>query len=141
MAKIKPLPIIVEKYTRRTPLATPDYEAGIKAAADWAALTSAANDSWKAAMQGVIARDGFLKGVRAAGTPKWQKKTLEKGPSRWGPGVQGAGPDYEAGYAPYRQVVEATKLSPRYPTGDPRNLNRTKEIVEAEVGQKRKLGG
>jgi len=65
-----------------------------------------------------------------------ERKTLKKGPARFAEGVYIAQPDYEKGFAPYREAIAAADLGPRYPKRDPRNLNRVKAIVDALVTKK-----
>jgi hypothetical protein len=74
--------------------------------------------------------------VKKAGTKKWQEKALKKGPGRFAEGVYIAAPDYEKGFAPYRDAIERTDLGPRFPRRDPRNLDRVKRIVDALVKEK-----
>jgi hypothetical protein len=73
----------------------------------------------------------FEKGVAEAGDKKWQDKTVNVGVGRWGGGVAIAQPDFEKGFAPYADVIGKTNLNPRYPKGDPRNYDRTRQIGEA----------
>jgi hypothetical protein len=89
-------------------------------------------------MTAAAAADSFAKGVTKAGTDKWKSKALQKGPGRFAEGVMVAGPDYEAGFAPYRDEIERTTLPPRFPKGDPRNISRVATIAAAL--RKKKLG-
>lgn len=129
---IKPTSSIAEKWSRVTPMRTEDYANGVQnPGKDWKGATVAANANWKAGIQAASSADRFKKGVEKAGTQKWQEKTLEKGTQRWGPGVQGAADDYAAGFEPYRQVISGLTLPPRYPAGDPRNIQRVSAIATA----------
>ena len=137
MAQIKSLDRIKEKWTRVTPTRTEDYKLGVtNPRRDWAKATEAANDNYKAGVDAAQAKGLFVKGVRKAGTSKWQSKTIAKGPTRFAEGVYLAGDDYAAGYAPYREAISKVDLGPRYPRRDPRNLERVKKIVNAVVGVK-----
>jgi len=130
--EIKPLGDIVGKWNRRVSIAGPEYEAGVRSPKkDWAAAAWAANDSWKAQIQDAIARNAFALGVRAAGTAKWQEKTLAVGLARWAPGVAAAAPDYEKGYAPFHAALAALVLPPRFGRNDPRNYDRCRKIGDA----------
>lgn len=132
MAVIKDLASIREKFARVTPGRAEDFRLGVETTKkDWAAETAGAEASYAAGVQAAISAKRFGKGVRAAGTERWRNKTLAVGVERWGTGVSAGVADYEAGFAPYRQVIEATKLPPRYPTGDPRNIERVKAIAMA----------
>jgi len=137
MAEIKSLSAIGEKWARVTPMRVQDYELGIQSPKrDWAEETKAAKANWKAGIDAAHAKDLFAKGVDKAGTGKWKEKALKKGPGRFSEGVFLARPDYEKGFAPYREVIAAVDLGPRYPKRDPRNLNRVKAVVDALVAKK-----
>lgn len=137
MAEIKSMSQIRDKWTRVTPGRTEDYKMGIQnPKRDWEAETVASKDNWKAGIDAAAAKDLFGKGVAKAGTKKWQDRALKKGPGRFAEGVYIAGPDYEKGFAPYREAIARTDLGPRFPRRDPRNLDRVKRIVNALVAEK-----
>ncbi len=137
MAEIRSLTSIRDKWVRVTPSRSEDYKLGIEnPRRDWEEETVAAKDIWKQGIDAAHAKGLFDKGVRAAGTKKWQEKALTKGPGRFTEGVYLAGPDYEKGFGPYREVISRTDLGPRFPKRDPRNLERVKRIVDALVKQK-----
>jgi hypothetical protein len=132
MAEIKSIAAIQEKWERVTPGRTEDYTLGIKnPKRDWAKAATDAKESHKAAMQAAATNDSFAKGVAKAGTAKWQAKATAKGPSRFAEGVTLAAPDYGTAFAPYADTIKATTLTPRYPRGDLRNLDRVKVISQA----------
>ena len=140
MAEIKSLSQIRDKWTRVTPGRTEDYKLGIQnPKRDWAEETEAGADNWKAGVDKAASLDMFAKGVKEAGTKKWQDKALKKGPGRFAEGVYIAGPDYEKGFAPFHEAISRVDLGPRFPKRDPRNLERVKRIVDALVAQK--VGG
>jgi len=139
MAEIRSLSSIRDKWTRVTPQRTEDYKIGIQnPRRDWADETVAAKDIYKAGVDAAHAKNLFAKGVEAAGTKKWQDNSLKKGPGRFAEGVYIAGPDYERGFAPYREAIARVDLGPRFPKRDPRNIERVRRVVEALV--KTKLG-
>lgn len=141
MANIRSLETIAQKWATVTPQRVGDYEAGIQAPRrDWQQSTLAAEDSYTQGVQAAIAEKRFGKGVRKAGTSKWQENALQKGTQRWGPGVQMAQAAYAAGFAPIRDAIERVTLPPRYARRDPRNLNRVKAIVDAVVEAAKKSG-
>ena len=132
MAQIKSMAAIKEKWQRVTPTRTDDYTLGVtNPKRDWAAETGAAAANYKLGVDAAQAKGMFAKGVAAVGTKKWKDKSLAKGPGRFAEGVGLAGPDYEKGFAPFRQAIEAVDLGPRFPRRDPRNLDRVKKIVTA----------
>jgi len=139
MAEIKDLAAIKEKWTRVTPQRTEDYTIGIKnPRRDWAGETAGAADNYKAGVDAAHSKGMFAKGVKKAGTAKWQAKALAKGPTRFAEGVYLAGGDYETGFAPYREAIARATLPPRFPKRDPRNLERVKGIVNAMIAEKTK---
>lgn len=132
MANIKDAGQIAAKWARVTPQRTDDYQSGVEnPRTDWQQATAAAAGAQAAGVQQAIAEKRFEKGVAKAGTAKWQKGATDKGVQRWGPGVQAAGGDYEQGFKPYADTIKSTTLPPRYPKGDPRNLDRVKAISSA----------
>lgn len=140
MAEIKSLASIRDKWTRVTPGRTEDYKLGVQnPKRDWAEEATASKANWKAGIDAAHSKDLFAKGIAKAGSKKWQEKTLAKGPGRFAEGVYIAGPDYERGFAPYREAISRVDLGPKFPRRDPRNLERVKKIVDALVSQK--LGG
>ena len=137
MAEIKSASAIASKWTRVTPGRTEDYKLGIQnPKRDWAAETKAAEGNWKAGIDAAASKGLFGKGVDKAGSKKWQEKALKKGPGRFAEGVYIAGPDYEAGFKPYRDAIERVDLGPKFPRRDPRNLDRVKRVVDALVAEK-----
>lgn len=141
MAKIKDLAAIREKYARVTPMRGEDYRLGVTSPReDWASAALAAEKSYEAGVTAAITRKAFGKGVTAAGTEKWQAKARTIGAERWGPGVAAGVSAYETGFAPYRAEIEKTTLPPRFPTGDPRNLERVKAIDFA-LRKRKEAGG
>jgi len=130
--KIKSASEIAAKYARVTPGRSGDYEDGIQATSpsDYVNATTVAEPNYERGVTQGIARKAFGKGVRKAGD-KWRDKSLKHGPSRYMTGTGDAAPDYEAGYAPYREVISGLTLPPRGPAGDPKNIERVRVVSEA----------
>lgn len=132
MAFIKSAADIAEKWGRVTPQRATDYAKGVESPrADWATEAAKASENWKAAITAAATRDAFKTGVVKAGTETWKKGAREKGPSRFSEGVQIAAPKYQKNWGMYRDVIEKTALPPRFPSGDPRNLERVRAISTA----------
>jgi len=139
MPTVKAIAKIAEKWARVTPQRSADYEAGVRdPIKDWATNTAAANAAYKAGVTEAVAKDRFVKGVQKAGTERWKRKAVEVGPARFSQGVQVAQPDYEKGFAPFRDVIEKTTLPPRFAKGDPRNVDRVRVMAAALAAEKRK---
>lgn len=132
MAAIRSSASIASKWAAVTPGRSGEYESGVQQPRkDWAKQTAAASDAYKAGVTQAIAKDSFAKGVNKAGTSTWQEGSLQKGVTRWGPGVALAQEKYQNGFAPFRDAIERTTLPARGARGDPRNLQRVAVIVEA----------
>ena len=132
MAQIKSLAAIRDKWQRVTPQRTEDYTIGIKnPRRDWEDETSKAADRYKLGVDQAQAKGLFAQGVKDAGTSKWRDNSLAKGPSRFAEGVALSGDDFEKGFAPFREVIENTTLPPRFPKGDPRNIQRVTALAVA----------
>jgi len=132
MVAIRSAKEIAEKWSSVTPTRTSFYESGVKSPQkDWAKSTAAAESNYKSAVIQAANEGRFAKGVNKAGTAKWQRKAVEVGAGRWGPGVSIAGPEFEAGFAPFRDVIEKLVLKPRFPKGDPRNYERVAQVGTA----------
>jgi hypothetical protein len=139
MPLVKPISHIAAKWATVTPQRAPQYEEGVKSPLkDWATNTKNANDAYKAGIADAVAKDRFAKGVAKAGTAKWQTKAVAVGPTRFSQGVQVAQPDFEKGFAPYRDVIEKTTLPPRFAKADPRNIDRVRVMAAALAAEKRK---
>ncbi|RLC34283.1 MAG: hypothetical protein DRZ76_02960 [Candidatus Nealsonbacteria bacterium] len=132
MVKIKPIDQIVKKWTEVTPGRAPYYEAGIRnPREDWATRAAAAESAWASGVQDAITQGRFAKGVKRAGTEKWQRKALEVGTRRWPEGIRAAAPDYQSGFAPYHDTLARLTLPERGARGDPKNIERVRVIAQA----------
>ncbi|HUU53174.1 MAG TPA: hypothetical protein VMW44_00870 [Candidatus Bathyarchaeia archaeon] len=137
MAEIKSLAAIREKWTRVTPGRTEDYKLGIRnPKRDWATETEKAEANYKAGVDAAQAKGMFVKGVKEAGTKKWQESALTKGPSRFAEGVYIAAPDFEKGFSKFHKAIQDTDIGPRFPKRDPRNLERVRKMVNALIAAK-----
>ena len=141
MAAIRSIERIAKKWASVTPGRSEDYRSGVESPRkDWETATAAAEDSYQMGVTQAIAEKRFGKGVRSAGTEKWQRGAIEKGTQRWGPGVAMAESQYASGFGPIRDAIERVTLPPRYARRDPRNLNRVKAIVDAVVEAAKRRG-
>ncbi len=131
---------IASKFAQVTPLRLAEYAAGVaNPKVDWEAATKAAAANYKTAVIAAANAGRFEKGVAKSGTAKWQARAIKVGPNRFAEGVADAGPAYQDGFDPYRNVIAGLTLPPRGPTGDPRNIDRVKMVAEAL--HKKKLAG
>jgi hypothetical protein len=140
MAAIRGLDVISRKWSRVSSASGPSYEEGVtNPVRDFMAGALAANDAWKAGTNAAVAGDRFATGVRRASTAKWQRNAIAKGPARFAQGVQIAQPDYEAGFAPYREAISAVQLPPRGARRSPQNLQRVATMVQAIATKKEQM--
>lgn len=143
MAAIKSLKKISKKWSDRVGVAGTDYTDGVKdPRKDWEVEASSeqSEENYKAGVQTAIAQKRRPAGVKKAGTKKWQDNTIKKS-TRWTEGVAGATDEMEDGYSPYHSEIEGLDYGPKFPPGDPRNLQRVKIGNEALHALKVKLKG
>lgn len=139
MPAVKPTAMVAEKWSRVTPQRSEDYKLGVsQPRVPWAAAAKAGEERYKAGVLEAATRGAYGKGVTAAGDAKWQQKSMTKGPTRFAEGVALSAPDYQAGVAPYLDVIASTQLPPRFAKGDPRNVERVRVLTQAL--RKRKTG-
>ncbi len=137
---IKSTSAIAEKFARVTPGRAQDFADGVQnPRRDWKTETAAAESRYEAGVTEAIQGKRFGKGVSKAGTEKWQRATLSLGVTRWPEGVQGAGPAYEAGFGPFRDVIAGLNLPQKFARGDSRNILRVAAIAKAL--HTKKIGG
>lgn len=141
MPKIRALDQIARKWGEVTPQRASEYIEGVKAPKeDWKAATLGAEKNYELGIQTALANKQFAKGVGRSSTGNWQSKAVEKGGARFGPGVSAGVGDYNSGFAAYRDVIANTSLPPRYPKGDPRNIERVRVMAKA-LRDKKVAGG
>lgn len=132
MPQVKSLDRISDKWSNASSAAIGEYEFGVKnPKVDWAKATADAEAIYKAGVIKAANEGRFAQGVRKAGTSKWQENTLSKGVARWADGISKSKSAYEKGFAPYRETIINTVLSPRGPKGDPNNIKRVAEMAQA----------
>jgi len=121
----------VSKWIARARVATPDYEAGIKAPKEpWLDQAVKAKDVYKAAVTAPEVPDLFVRGIKRAGTERWESMALRKGKDRFAPGVELSQPYYRGQMTDILAEIEKIIIPARAPRGDIRNLERVKKIFE-----------
>lgn len=132
MPPIKSLDRISEKWLRQSAVSEASYLEGVQnPTKDWETETLAAEANFEAGIQKAITAKTFGKGVKRAGTDKWQENAIKKGPGRWREGIALSENAYSEGFAPYAEVIRALVLPPRGPKGDPKNIARVAAIAKA----------
>jgi len=137
--KVKPIGDVAPKWNRRASSAGPEYEAGITTTPnDWQANAIAAKGAWQQGVTQAAGRDGYAKGVQAAGNAKWQNNAKAKGVPRFGQGVAVGEADYARAFAPFLEAIGRVDLPNRGPRGSEANLNRMQQIPRALAALKRR---
>ncbi len=138
--KIKSASDIAKKYAEVTPQRSVQYKEGIEdtSPSEFEDAAIAGEENFGRAMADVIAEGRRASGLEGSGK-KWQDHASDLGPSRFTTGTAGAADEYQAGFAPYREVIADLDLPPRGPTGDPRNIERVRVIADAL--RKKKVSG
>lgn len=132
MPPIKSLDRITQKWIRQSAVSEASYKEGVEnPTKDWEKETLAAESNFEAAVQKAITAKTFGKGVKRAGTDKWQRNAIAKGPGRWREGIALSENAYAEGFAPYAEVIRNTNLPPRGPKGDPKNIARVAALAKA----------
>ena len=98
---------------------------------DWEQNAIAAEETYKRGVTEAANKGMYGKGVKKAGTRKWQKGASQKGPTRFSEGVMLSKDAYKAGFAPYAEEIAKIELPPRGPKGDPNNIQRVAVIARA----------
>ncbi len=137
---VKPLGTVAEKFVRITQGRSADYQQGIQGTAPQAfeGAAAAAAQTWQSGVTQAAAEGRFESGVRGSGA-KWQRKAIQVGASRFGPGVAAARDDYQTGFEPYHRTLAGLTLDPRGPRGDPANVQRV-AVIAAALNQQRRQG-
>ncbi len=132
MPPIKSLDRISRKWVSQSAVSEGSYLEGVQnPTKDWEKETLAAEPNFEAGVQKAITAKTFGKGVKRAGTVKWQENAIAKGPGRWREGIALAENAYAEGFAPYADVIRNLTLPARGPKGDPKNINRVAALAKA----------
>lgn len=123
---------VAERWSRRAAAASQDYADGVNSTTrSWAAGAGAAKANWQAGVTAAAGRDAYGKGVAQAGDARWKRMTSEKGPMRFGQGVQVASGDFAAAIGPVLETIARVDLPPRGPAGSDGNYTRSAAIGRA----------
>lgn len=123
---------IAAKFIRVTPDRVQDYEDGVKnPRKDWQKNSIDSEDNYQAALKASFARNARVKGIQRVGTAGQMQATIEKGVPIWPERVRTAGEKMREGMEFVVRAIESVKERPKYPKGDPRNLEIVKDITQA----------
>jgi hypothetical protein len=125
-------PRAAERWARRAAAASTDYADGVQQTSrSWSGAAIAGKANWAAGVTAAQGRDGYAKGITAAGDAKWKRNTVDKGPMRYAQGVQLGAADFSAAIGPVLEVISRTDLPPRGPVGSQGNYSRSAAIGQA----------
>ncbi len=131
---------VAQKWIRVTPQRSQDFEEGVQnPRKPWKASTLSAAQRHTDGVQKAIQEKRFEKGVSKTSEEDWKQNTISKGRTRWGEGVAIAQDKYARNFAPYLSVMTSIDPGPKFPKGDPRNIDRVKKIAMAL--HKKKVSG
>ena len=123
---------IAAKFIRVTPDRVQDYEDGVRnPRRDWLKNSVESEDNYQAALKASFARNARVKGLQRVGTSGQMAATIEKGIPRWPEGVRISEDKMRSGMEFVVRAIESVKERPKYPKGDPRNLEIVKDITQA----------
>jgi len=132
MADIRDMGSIAGKWKGNTAKAAGNYADGVKdPKKDWGKNTADSEKNYEAGVTAAISRKAFGKGVKNAGTEKWQEGAVNKGAPRFAQGVEASGNAYQDGFTPYQETIKKLVLPPRGPKGSDANFDRVKAVGKA----------
>jgi hypothetical protein len=136
--QVKDINASAQKWSVRANAASTDYVNNSQATQkDQAALAAAAAPVWAAAVQAAAASGRYAKRVMAATTAKWKAGIKSKGATRYGDGVNKAGGNWAAGFAPYANALTNEQLPARQTKGN--NQGRNQGVVQTLMTTKANL--
>ena len=131
-----------KRWVERAAIASESYVKGAEnPRTPWAQATADGESNWKAGVNEAASKGTFAKGVKRVGDATWLKGIREKGAQRYASGVALAQDKYEAGIAPYLEVIKGLNLAKRGKKGDPNNISRVSAVCSALHAKKLQLKG
>ena len=128
--KVKPLDQITQKWSQRAQAAGQAYSDGVKNPRNsWSTQTAQAADNWSSGVQAAVADGRFEKGVTAAGDTAWAQGAINKGVTRYGPGVAAATGKFSSGFSKMVTALTNATLPKKFPKGDPNNMLRSAAVA------------
>ena len=133
---------IAAKWKEVTPGRSTYYRANTPgAASDWEANTKASASVFQAAVTSGDIGKKFAGGVARAGAAKFARKVIELGGDRFGPGVNAAVQDMQAGFEPFQATIASITLPKKGPRGDSSNYARVQAVGDALTKKRLSLLG
>jgi hypothetical protein len=139
--RVKDLGMAAKKFGVNASAGSANYATGVQNNQDWASSTAAAAPTWAAGVQAAVSNGAFAKGIGKAGQAKWQSNAVTKGQPRFQQAVStpAAQAAWQAGFAPFAQVLTGITLPPKGVRGSPSNYQAVQIIGDAlhraKVGQ------
>lgn len=121
---------IAKKFIKVAPQRTEDYKRGVETSQnDWERNTAQAEERYVEGVTIAAAEGRFGRGVAKAGNAKYKQNTLTKGVRNWPIGIRDSEEAYRKGMEPVVAVLQGIDLPPRFPKGDPRNIDRVTAVT------------
>ncbi len=123
---------IAAKFIRVTPDRVQEYEDGVRnPRRDWQKNAIDSEDNYQAALKASFTRNARVKGIQRVGTAGQMAATIEKGIPLWPERIRMAEEAMRNGMEWVVRAIESVKERPKYPKGDPRNLEIVKDLTQA----------
>jgi hypothetical protein len=127
--KVPPIGTVVALWQSRSAQAVTEYKNGIQGAGGtWQAAVDDAEDNWSAGVNMAAGAHSFSRGVQGKAA-LYVTKAVEIGATRYGPGINAAGPQYNTGMGKVLAVIANITLPPRMPAGS--NQGRSSAVSDA----------
>lgn len=122
---------MAKKFVRNAGQAQGEYVEGVKnAGGEWEARTKEAEQAWQDGVQEAIGAKRFGKNVSGS-AGRYQANAEKLGGQRYAPGVANAEGAWQAGTAPYIDVLKSLNLGPRGPRRSQLNAERQQMVTRA----------
>jgi len=140
VVKVKPIDVARRRFEQAISIIPDRYEQGVKLA-EWQKPAMDAEDLWADAIMEAAREKRRQKGIAKVTDEEWRKDTINKGKPIIATRIRDALDDWEKGWKPFRDALEALELPEK--TTDPiTNIDqRVKPVVETLVRKKKELLG
>jgi len=143
VVKVRSLHVAKTKWKNNVRNAGPHYDLGIRNPREnLVTAVEARKEAMYASLRDAIDKDLIFGGLKRAGHEKWQSRAIDKGTKRWGEETPKRADDWESGFKPYADALNALSLPPKRKKGDPANISeRVGAVVQALIRKREELRG
>jgi hypothetical protein len=130
--RIRPAAQTADKYAANSAANVGSYKDGVQnPRREWAAATSAANDTYKTATQAAIAEDRFARGITAEAGAKQKSNAVTLGSARYPQGTSAAKSEWAKETQPILDAMAAVPDMPRGVKGSEQNFQKQRAYANA----------